>query len=67
MALFDSSREERRSLSRKRLVACSRIACVVRQEMTEKGVLDAERPAEFVVSFDRAPDGVGAVDFRRLS
>jgi hypothetical protein len=44
-----------------------RIAASIREVMTAKGVLDADRPAEFIVTFDRHPDGVGAVDFKRIS
>lgn len=43
-----------------------RIAAAVREVMIEKGVLDATRPSEFVVSFQRMPDGVGAVDFKQI-
>jgi hypothetical protein len=44
-----------------------RVAATVHQVMTTKGVLDADHPTEFVVSFERHPDGVGAVDFKRLA
>jgi len=44
-----------------------RVAATVHEAMTAQGVLDADRPSEFVVSFERHPDGVGAVDFKRLA
>jgi hypothetical protein len=43
-----------------------RIAAIVQMAMTAKGVLDEERPAEFIVTLDRHPDGVGAGDFKRI-
>jgi hypothetical protein len=60
---FADSAQLTREEAARRLLA---LAANVRETMMAKGVPGKGDVREFVVTFSRTPDGVGAVDFRRV-